>query len=209
MPVGRNCFSGARRFAKVEPPRSIVPDGGAVVIDAEAGVASDSQLDPAAASWTQCCLWVQRTRADKRFLISDVNSPASAAKSAAAISDAAKALSLALGGSQRDMGATLVMLLSRSALMTSLNTYAAQGGRFVILTLQRSGWAHAIAVKLNRSATRLDPRAGYLCAIFDPTIGQAVYNDHDALAADLLTLLQSYGMVSSVSAQLVCDSSQV
>ncbi|NJO13492.1 MAG: hypothetical protein HC872_08530 [Gammaproteobacteria bacterium] len=72
-----------------------------------------------------------------------------------------------------------------------------------MLSLNRSGWSHAIAIKLNQPAALRGGAAGYTCAIFDPNVGQGVYSNHDDLAGDLLTLIQAYGMLSCIRAHVV------
>jgi hypothetical protein len=209
MPVGRSCFSGARRFAGFEQGRNLSPDGDAVDVCSQRAAPLRGRPDLAEMCWSYCCLWVQKVRADNGFLTHDLQASALRAGMRARMSarqpssDAARALVLSLGGSQTDMGVTLALLLTKGAIKTCLDAYAAQGGSFLMLTLSRSGWSHVVAVKLNGSAGSQTPSWSYPCAIFDPNVGQAVYSNHESLAVDLLTLIQAYGMVSSVRAHVV------
>jgi hypothetical protein len=194
MVVGRSCFRGARTFAQFERIRNLGPEGSSRIIDFNAGSVSKSKADLTALCWSYCCLWVQKAGSEQRFLVSDL---------AAAAPTPTKAMVLSLRERATDMGMTLVVLLSKAVIKTCLDAYVAQGGSFVLLSLHRSGWSHAIAIKLNPSAFEPNTRPGYTCAIFDPNVGQGVYSNHDDLAGDLLSLIQAYGMLSSIRAHVV------
>lgn len=194
MAVGKSCFRSARTFAQFERIRNLGPESSSLIIDFNTGTVSRPKADLAALCWSYCCMWVQRTRSEQRFLVSDLGTTAPTVTRTGA---------LPVGAHATDMGMTLVVLLSKAAIKTCLDAYAAQGGSFVMLSLDRSGWSHAIAIKLNKSLDEASPRAGYTCAIFDPNVGQGVYSNHEDLAGDLLSLIQAYGMLSSIRAHVV------
>lgn len=194
MAVGKSCFKSARTFAQFERIRNLGPESSSLVIDFNTGAVAKPKADLAALCWSYCCLWVQKARAEQRWAVSDL---------AAAAPAPPKAMGLSLWERATDMGMTLVVLLSKAAIKTCLDAYAAQGGSFVMLSLNQSGWSHAIAIKLGQPAAEQSYGPGYTCAIFDPNVGQGVYSNHDDLAGDLLTIIQAYGMLSSIRAHVV------
>lgn len=198
MAVGRSCFRGARKFAQFQRIRNLGPESTSLIIDVDTGAVSKPKADLAALCRGYCWLWVQQARLNGSC-ISDL---------ARATPAPAKGMKLAYEATPMDMGMTLVVLLSKAAIKTCLDAYAAQGGSFVILTVTRAGWTHAIAIKLKRRSAGPDAVTANRCAIFDPNVGQGVYTDHDDLAGDLLSLIQAYGMLSSIRAHVVVHQSE-
>src|SRR5262249_961878 len=90
-------------------------------------------------------------------------------------------------------------------IMNSLDGYARQGVNFVVIHQNGTynippahgdnAWAHVIALKLNQSYTGGYLNWSYPCAMFDPNIGQGMYNNHKDLAGDLCSLLYEYTRV--------------
>lgn len=221
MPVDRSCFGNARRFAGFQRGRNLVPIGRSLASGPAAIARTHAPTEAARLSRGYCCEWLQRIRADRRYLVNElevvteneleaVAAPALQAgeQRCCVVADAsrvdtARALACAVGGSQADMGVTLSLLLSRKAIKVYLDSFAAHGSSFVLLTLSRSGWQHAIALKLDRSAAEGYANWGYSSALFDPNVGQGMYRNHEDLAGDLLRLIQSYGMTVCVRAHVV------
>ncbi len=221
MPVNRSCFGNARRFAGFQRARNLVPKGSSVAMGPDADARASAPTEAARISRGYCCEWLQRIKADRRYLVNELQVRAEKEPAAVAAplmqageqrrsvladapcADVAGALDRAVGGSQADMGMTLSLLLSRKAIKAYLDSFAAQGSSFVLLTLSRCGWQHAIAVKLDRSAAGGYANWGYPGALFDPNIGQGMYRNHEDLASDLLRLIQSYGMTVCVRAHVV------
>ncbi|MDR8363586.1 MULTISPECIES: hypothetical protein [Pseudomonas] len=226
MPLDRTCFSHAKEFASFDQGIYLGIGNDVVVLTmgSQGGIAHSETVTPVTEGmcWAYCCQWVLNIKANKRYLVKTLDNVSASElqrdmMSRHATSDTSNALRLALGGLHSAYEDVPELLTSVDSISTCLNRYATGHANFLMLTLKGgTQWAHAVVLKLNQSSTGGYLNWSYPCAMFDPNIGQGMYNNHADMAADVLALNQAYSaafaqksVVTSVRAQLISYSSGV
>ncbi|MBV4477572.1 hypothetical protein [Pseudomonas botevensis] len=225
MPLDKTCFSHAKDFSEFKQANYLGPGNGVTVLTiGSGGISHSATIEPVdeGMCWAYCCLWVRNIKANKRYKVTTLDNISASEiqrdmMSRHSRSDTSNALILALGGQQTAHEDVPGLLTSADTIAACLNSYAKAKANFLMLTLKGgTQWAHAVVVKLNRSSTGGYLNWSYPCAMFDPNIGQGMYNNHADMAADILALNQAYSIdfasqsvVTSVRAQLISYSSGV
>jgi hypothetical protein len=224
MPLDRTCFSHAKEFANFDQGNYLGRGNDVVVLTmgSQGGIAHSETVTPVSEGmcWAYCCLWVRNIKANKRYLVKTLDNVSASTlqrdmMGRHATSDTNNALLLALAGQQSIYEDVPGLLTSADSILTCLNGYATNHANFLMLTLKGGAqWAHAVVLKLNQSSTGGYLNWSYPCAMFDPNIGQGMYNNHTDMAADVLALNKAYSaafahqsVVTSVKAQLISYSS--
>jgi hypothetical protein len=156
------------------------------------------------------CQWILNIKANKKYMVKSLDTLASFriqqehVNRNAVNPDLANSFLLHLHGIQTRSRNDLLHINPNTYLHT-LDTYAQQQANFVVIDMVGTyntppahgdnAWAHVIALKLNQSSTGGYLNWSYPCAMFDPNIGQGMYNNHKDLADDLNALLYEYTQV--------------
>lgn len=207
MPLDQDtCFSRAKKFASFVQGNNLGPESGSVIIDLDRGTSTTVNPDPAGMCWAYCCMWVRMIKVDRGYMVGNLSTLEATLLQADyasrhPVSDTSNALILALGGTQMDYHIVHALLNGSSSVKACLDRCAGHGNNFLMLTLFGANWAHEVALKLDRSTTGGWLNWSYPCAMFDPNVGQGMYNNHQDMAADLSALLGAYPITGGVRIQ--------
>jgi hypothetical protein len=209
MPVDQTtCFSRASKFASFVQGDNLGPASGSVVIDMTSGTTTSEAPVATGMCLAYCILWIQKIKVDRGYLVKDLPTLDATRLqrdylTRHASSVMSNTLLLNLFGTQNDHGTVAALLTGKDNIKTSLAAWAKSGANFVVLALFGLNWGHAVALKLNRSTTGGWLNWSYPCAMFDPNVGQGMYDGHDNLASDLAALIAAYGIITSIRVQTI------
>jgi hypothetical protein len=200
MPADKSCFKNSSDFVAFDQSRYLGTS--AISIDMSSFSVSPIHASPDGICFGYCCVWMKNVKRNKNYKAKDIEKETALASgkqnwmsSAFAYSGVSNALLLEDIGNM--VGESSDMIINNwTYVRDSLNYWAGakKKANFLLLVLRKYKWAHAIAVKLDRSYTGGWLNWSYPCAMFDPNIGHGMYNGHDNLATDLHNVFWGYGV---------------
>jgi hypothetical protein len=199
------------RFAKKFYPFDQVQHLGnlAVEINVSTMTSTPVDADPKGICYGLCCMWIREITKNRDYVI-DAKEAFGGAKTQKSLtsrfdySDCDNDLILqGLGQIANKQG---IPHNNPNVINDALDHFAAtDSANFLLLIFEKPSWAHAVAAKLNRSSTGGWLNWSYPCALFDPNIGQGMYNGHADLASDIRNLVEHYQATNVRAYTIQCD----
>jgi hypothetical protein len=187
----------------------------AVAINIDTGTSNQVIADPKGICYALCCIWMKEIKKNRSYMadlekdIITASKMQEAYKSRCSYSDCDN--DLVLQGLGTVVKKNSIPYSNPNVLKDALDDFAASDkANFALIgmtgTNEKGDWAHIFVAKLNRSSTGGWLNWSFPCALFDPNVGQGMYNNHADMAADIQKLILDYNATGVRGYTIQCES---